>query len=83
MGPDEVGSHPASRSPFGVEDMTGNAFEWTTSAFAAGQFVARGGSYFYDLKTNEIPNRQVSVATLRDATLGLRLCATPRGARRP
>src|SRR5262249_49439873 len=31
MGPDEVGSHPASRSPFGLDDMCGNALEWTLS----------------------------------------------------
>lgn len=75
-GPDEVGSHPASRSPFGLDDMVGNAFEWTVSSLVPGQFVGRGGSFFYDPKTNQIANRQVSLATLRDATLGLRLCAT-------
>ena len=26
-GPDVVGSHPASRSPFGVDDLAGNVFE--------------------------------------------------------
>src|SRR6185436_5453816 len=26
-GPDEVGAHPASASPFGVEDLVGNVFE--------------------------------------------------------
>jgi serine/threonine protein kinase/formylglycine-generating enzyme required for sulfatase activity len=76
LGPDEVGAHPASRSPFGVDDLTGNAFEWTTSTLAAGQLVLRGGSYYYDEKTNQIPNRQVSVATVRDASVGLRLCAS-------
>ena len=76
MGPDEVGSHPASRSPFGVDDLAGNAFEWTTSSLVPGQYVGRGGSYFYDTKTNQIPNRQVSVASLRDLSLGLRVCAS-------
>jgi formylglycine-generating enzyme required for sulfatase activity len=82
MGPDEVGSYPASRSPFGLDDMTGNAFEWATSVLVAGQYVARGGSYFYDEKSNHLSNRQVPVPTLRDSTLGFRVCASfpPSGA---
>lgn len=76
MGLDEVGTHPRSRSPFDVDDMIGNAFEWTRSALAEKNYVGRGGAYFYDAKTNQIPNRQVSVPTLRDSTLGLRVCAS-------
>ncbi|HEU4412461.1 MAG TPA: SUMF1/EgtB/PvdO family nonheme iron enzyme, partial [Polyangiaceae bacterium] len=77
MGPDEVGSHPASRSPFGLDDMAGNAFEWVRSSLDEGQFVVRGGSYFHDQKTARAVNRAVSTAALRDATLGFRLCVTP------
>jgi formylglycine-generating enzyme required for sulfatase activity len=76
MGPDEVGSHPASRSPFGVDDMTGNIFEWTTSALASDEYLVLGGDYFHDLKTLRIPNRNVSPPLLRDAQVGLRLCAS-------
>jgi formylglycine-generating enzyme required for sulfatase activity len=79
MGPDEVGSHPASRSPFGLDDTTGNVFEWTTSSLARGEYVVRGGSYFHDPKTLRLPNRNASPPTLRDTNVGLRLCATPRG----
>ncbi|HEU4534766.1 MAG TPA: SUMF1/EgtB/PvdO family nonheme iron enzyme, partial [Polyangiaceae bacterium] len=75
MGPDEVGTRPASRSPFGVDDLVGNAFEWTTSALRPGEFVARGGSYFHDQKTVQLVNRTVSPPSLRDVTLGARLCA--------
>ena len=78
MGPDEVGQHPRSRSPFGVDDLTGNAFEWTTSTLDSGQFVLRGGSYFYDRKTNRICNRQVAGPSIRLASSGIRLCASPR-----
>jgi formylglycine-generating enzyme required for sulfatase activity len=76
MGPDEVGSHPASRSPFGVDDLSGNAWEWTRSSHAPGQYVGRGGAYYYSAKTNQAVNRQVSVPTVHDATLGLRICAS-------
>jgi serine/threonine protein kinase/formylglycine-generating enzyme required for sulfatase activity len=76
MGPDEVGSHPASRSPFGVDDLCGSVFEWTTSSLDPGDRVVRGGSYLYDRITNQISNRQMPVATFRDANIGLRVCAT-------
>ena len=33
LGPDEVGSHPASDSPFGVADLAGNAWEWTQNCW--------------------------------------------------
>ncbi len=76
MGPDEVGSHPASRSPFGLDDMAGNMFEWTTSSLTSGEAVARGGSYLYDAKSLRILNRNASPVTLRETNVGLRLCAT-------
>jgi eukaryotic-like serine/threonine-protein kinase len=78
MGPDEVGRHPRSKSPFGADDMVGNAFEWTRSSLDEGGFVARGGSYFHDQKTSQSVNRNVAPAGFRDAVLGVRLCASPR-----
>ena len=76
MGPDEVGSHPASRSPFGLDDMTGNIFEWTRSSLAPGEAVVRGGAYYYGRMTNRSTNRTVFPETLRDPRVGLRLCAS-------
>jgi eukaryotic-like serine/threonine-protein kinase len=74
LGPDEVGRHPASASPFGLDDMAGNAFEWTRSSFDD-QFVARGGSFFHDQKTAQTVNRNVASSVFRDTTVGVRLCA--------
>lgn len=75
MGPDEVGSHPASRSPFGLDDMSGNAFEWTVSE--QGGYILRSGSYQHDRKTAHLTDRSSMNAMVRDAVLGFRLCATP------
>jgi eukaryotic-like serine/threonine-protein kinase len=76
-GPDEVGSHPASRSPFGVDDMAGNIFEWTTSSLAPSENVIRGGAYYYGQMTAQSTNRSVILdSKLRDPRLGVRICAT-------
>jgi formylglycine-generating enzyme required for sulfatase activity len=78
FGPDEVGSHPASRSPFGVDDLAGNATEWTRSELAGGEYVVRGGMFFGDVEVSRSPNRSdLPDPTGRDITLGIRLCATP------
>ena len=75
FGPDEVGSHPASRSPFDVEDLIGNAFEWVTSPMAAHGFAIRGGSYYYGHLTGRIPNRTEPELSMQNPTQGLRICA--------
>jgi formylglycine-generating enzyme required for sulfatase activity len=47
-GPDDVSAHPRGSSPFGVEDMTGNVWQWTDEYLddhtRAG--ILRGGSYY-------------------------------------
>ncbi|WPB76283.1 bifunctional serine/threonine-protein kinase/formylglycine-generating enzyme family protein [Archangium violaceum] len=75
FGPDEVGSHPASRSPFGVDDLAGNAWEWTRSSLEAGGVVARGGSYYFAPASARLANREMPERTLRNITVGFRLCA--------
>jgi formylglycine-generating enzyme required for sulfatase activity len=79
FGPDEVGSHPASRSPFGVEDLAGNVFELTVSSQQANQFVIRGGAYYFNSVTSRSTNREVVPPTFRDVTTGIRICASVEG----
>jgi serine/threonine protein kinase/formylglycine-generating enzyme required for sulfatase activity len=79
VGPDEVGLHPASRSPFGLDDTAGNAFEWVKSSLVASESAIRGSAFAYvDLMAVTV-NRTVSPPETRDSTVGVRVCATPRG----
>jgi len=78
FGPDEVGSHPGSRSPVGADDMAGNVWEWTRSVQAPDGPVVRGGSWYQGEASARSLNRENAEPTLRAPLTGLRLCATPR-----
>lgn len=73
FGPDEVGSHPGSRSPFGVDDLSGNVWEMVVGA--DGRPVLRGGSWYQGALSAQIANREESEANNRDPLVGFRLCA--------
>ncbi|HEV7555723.1 MAG TPA: formylglycine-generating enzyme family protein, partial [Kofleriaceae bacterium] len=72
MGPDEVGMHPRSTSPFGVDDMVGNAYELVVDS--RGRPVQRSGSWWHTSATAQSANRDLAEPTLRVAWLGIRLC---------
>ncbi|MCA9719912.1 MAG: SUMF1/EgtB/PvdO family nonheme iron enzyme, partial [Myxococcales bacterium] len=75
VGADVVGSYPQTNSPFNIEDMVGNAFEWTTSNLTESGYVARGGGFFFNEITARATNRAVVPPNIRDSQLGIRLCA--------
>ncbi len=82
-----VGSYPAGASPFGVEDMGGNVWEWTASVaehypgnstasklYGANLYIVRGGGWF-DVKEQVASYyRNSAVPTTANDDLGFR-CA--------
>ncbi|ADO76101.1 bifunctional serine/threonine-protein kinase/formylglycine-generating enzyme family protein [Stigmatella aurantiaca] len=75
FGPDEVGSHPASASPFGLLDMTGNVYEFTLSMGAREEIAIRGGSWYFDRVSVLAANRTFVEPRTRDIGTGMRVCA--------
>ena len=75
MGPDEVGVHPASDSPFGIADAAGNAFDMTQSILASAAVCARGGAYCFQRFTAALTNREVVDPGLRSSLIGVRIAA--------
>jgi formylglycine-generating enzyme required for sulfatase activity len=86
-GPDEVGAHPASTSPFGLADTVGNMWEWAVPAIeqaierAPGSpelALLRGGCWYQGGASAEVANRDVNPTRIRWTWSGLRICATPK-----
>jgi formylglycine-generating enzyme required for sulfatase activity len=75
-GLDEVGSHSRSASPFGVEDLAGNAFELVQSSLNRDETVARGGAFYYYRDTERATNREIVEPTMRNHMVGFRVCAS-------
>ncbi|MGK3982541.1 protein kinase [Sorangium sp. So ce136] len=81
FGPDEVGSHPASTSPFGAMDMAGNVHDMVRSAGSPEELLIRGGAFYFDALTDQSNTRLMIEPQTRDGLVGLRVCAEfpPRG----
>lgn len=85
-----VGQLPGGASAYGVLDMAGNVWEWTSSCYRPypyraddgreaptrpGRRVARGGSYNHDLSQIRCAARDGIAAGVRDVYLGFRVVA--------
>jgi formylglycine-generating enzyme required for sulfatase activity len=78
MGPCAVGTHPVTRSPFGVDDMNGSVSEWTAGPADVAQpehELSRGGTYYDDAPGVTIQNREIEGHGWRRFGFGLRVCA--------
>lgn len=75
FGPDTIGAHPASDSPFGVSDLAGNVWEWIEPTVAPHEAWYRGGSFYQDRLSARSNNRISIDAETRSVQVGLRLCA--------
>jgi eukaryotic-like serine/threonine-protein kinase len=76
FGPDEVGSHPKGRSPFGVDDLAGNVWEFTERSAEDASPIIRGGSWYQGELSARSVNREPVEPSFRNALVGVRLCAS-------
>ncbi|MGO9063618.1 MAG: protein kinase domain-containing protein [Myxococcaceae bacterium] len=77
FGPDEVGSHPESDSPFGLQDIQGNALEILAGSRPDEAAVGRGGAWYYDANLSaRITTREVFEPQTRSVYSGFRVCAS-------
>lgn len=58
--PLRVGSHEKGKSPYGVMDMSGNVWEWTTS-YEERYSILKGGSFFEDREPAKTTSRLRSI----------------------
>jgi formylglycine-generating enzyme required for sulfatase activity len=84
FGPDGVGAHAGSASPFGVQDMAGNVMEMTRPEPARDEpatreppqiVAARGGAFFYPAIDARVFGRWEITPQQNPAVVGFRVCA--------
>jgi formylglycine-generating enzyme required for sulfatase activity len=70
-GTSPVGARPRAASPFGVQDMAGNVFEWTRTPTDGG-YVVKGGSWSSDAASARAAARHGRSPDLRHVAVGFR-----------
>jgi eukaryotic-like serine/threonine-protein kinase len=75
LGPDEVGRHPESASPYGVEDVHGNAYELVSTSRWGQVAAIMGGSWDREAGQQRLNDRYRQNPDGRDAQFGFRVCA--------
>jgi formylglycine-generating enzyme required for sulfatase activity len=75
FGPDPVGSHPESESPYGLFDVHGNAFELLRSWHDDLLYLEKGGSWYHERGfVGRLGARFALERETRSVNLGVRLC---------
>lgn len=71
-----VGSHEAGASPYGIQDLAGNVWEWTSSDYDNERKVLRGGSWKTETNAYYLQStpRNYGTPTYRNLSYGFR-CA--------
>ena len=84
-----VGARPSCKSPYGIMDLSGNVWEWTTDwyksypgaplqfDYTGSQRVARGGAFFYSIDLLRCANRYPLPPDNIAEQGGFRCAATP------
>ncbi len=72
-----VEAHPGGSSPYGIMDMSGNAWEWTSTLYEQGEEwrVLKGGAWdFKGFKDSRCAYRVYFSPTFRNHAVGFRCC---------
>jgi formylglycine-generating enzyme required for sulfatase activity len=71
--PSPVGSFAAGRNAYGLSDMAGNVWQWTSTSRAAGSTIVKGGSWMDGPTDLRISNRREVDPGQGYADVGFRL----------